>query len=285
VIARYTEDGRLDETFGSAGTLRIPIPHTLSSASDVLVQPDGSLVATVRGTARVPLLRYATDGSLDGSFGNGGDATIERRALSSGIALARQSDGKLLVTASDGAPRAAGGWALARVNADGSLDRSFAHGGVFTTARGPDYWWPSGLGIQPGGAIVVGGTSMDCGSRVVSLIRVRGRAGGPAADGAIRGCNPRRSKDGKHLSVIVDCPIVAVACKGSVALRHRSVRIGEGRFDLHGVRRYALVRIAVRRGARRLLEHRKSVSATAGYRVKRKSGRARTIVRRVTIRP
>jgi uncharacterized delta-60 repeat protein len=285
VIARYTDDGRLDEAFGSAGTLPIPIPHTLSFASDVLVQPDGSLVATVGGTARVPLLRYTTDGSLDGSFGNGGDATIERRALSSGIALARQSnDGKLLVTASDGVPRVAGGWALARVNVDGSPDRSFAHGGVFTTARGPDYWSPRGLGIQPGGGIVVAGTSMGCGSRVLSLIRVRGRAGGPAAPApAIRGCGPRRSKDGKHVSVIVDCPMVALSCKGSVALRHRSVRIGEGRFDLRGGRRYALVRIGVRRGARPLLEHGKSVRATATYRVKGKSGRARTIVRRVSI--
>jgi hypothetical protein len=86
------------------------------------------------------------------------------------------------------------------------------------------------------------------------------------------------------MSVIVDCPIVAAACNGSVALRHRSVRIGEGRFDLRGARRYGLVRIGVRRGARGLLEHRKSLSATASYRVKSRSGRVRTFVRRVTIR-
>jgi hypothetical protein len=171
------------------------------------------------------------------------------------------------------------------LNPDGSPDRSFGDHGIFTTARGADYGFPAGLGLQPHGGIVVCGTSMACGSRVISLIRIKGRSGGRALGApAIRGCDPVSSKSGRTVSVIVDCPMLAAACKGSVALRHRSVSIGAGRFQLHDNIRYTIVKIRPQGGARRLLAKDRRLPATAHYRVKGNRGRARTIVRHVTVR-
>jgi hypothetical protein len=116
------------------------------------------------------------------------------------------------------------------------------------------------------------------------LIRVQGRSGSRGSGApAIAACDPVASNHGKRVSVIVDCPIVAAVCKGSVALRHRAVRIGEGRFNLGGHQRYALVRIKPGSAALALLGKNKKLPATATYRVKGKTGRARTVVRRVTV--
>jgi uncharacterized delta-60 repeat protein len=283
LLARYTDAGRLDDSFGSGGIVRVPVDR--ASGSQVLAQPDGELVVTATGVAALPILRYRDDGTLDPAFGAGGDATIRRLGVNLGLALARQPDGKLLVSANAGAVTLAGGWALARLNPDGSPDRSFGNRGIFTTARGADYGFPAGLALQPHGGIVVGGSSMACGSPVISLIRVRGRSGGPALGApAIRGCDPVSSKSGDTASLIVDCPMLAAACKGSVTLRHGSMSIGAARFDLHDNIRYTVLKIRASHGARQLLAKGKRLPAIAKYRVKGKRGRARTIVRHVTIR-
>jgi uncharacterized delta-60 repeat protein len=283
LLVRYTTAGRLDDGFGGGGIVRVPVER--ASGSQVLAQPDGGLVVTATGVAALPILRYRDDGTLDPAFGAGGDATTRRLGVNLGLALARQPDGKLLVSANAGAVTLVGGWALARLNPDGSPDRSFGDHGIFTTVRGADYGFPAGLGLQPHGGIVVGGSSMACGSPVISLIRIKGHAGGQALGApAIRGCDPVASKNGRTVSVVVDCPILAAACKGTVALRHGSLRIGAGRFDLHANIRYTVVKVRAQRGARQLLAKRRTLPATARYRVKGKRGPARTIVRHVTIK-
>jgi uncharacterized delta-60 repeat protein len=172
-VARYTPEafvvgGGLDGSFGTGGVATTDVRFR-DEAFAVAVQPDGKIVAAGRASASamfgpsvVALARYHPDGSADLSFGGGGQVTT---AFNNGdndraSALALQPDGKIVVagvTATNGGGSA---FAVARYNADGSLDGTFGSAGQVITVVG-DYL-PSddsalAVVVQPDGAIVVGG--------------------------------------------------------------------------------------------------------------------------------
>jgi uncharacterized delta-60 repeat protein len=95
----------------------------------------------------------ASAGDLDPTFGTGGRVTTD---FGSGDdranAVAIQSDGKIVATGS-----ASYAFALARYNADGSLDGSFGSGGKVTTDFGPGVEFALAVAIQTDGKIVAGG--------------------------------------------------------------------------------------------------------------------------------
>ena len=73
-VARYEATGGLDPTFGVGGIAQPGFaPHDTCNA--VVLQPDGRIVAAgdeLFADSGFTLVRYQADGSLDGSFGNGG---------------------------------------------------------------------------------------------------------------------------------------------------------------------------------------------------------------------
>ncbi len=77
------------------------------------------------------LSRYNSDGSLDGTFGNGGKVTTALSGHEGAEAVIRQPDGKLVAAGWTGPSSVAGPFnlALVRFNANGSLDASFGTGG------------------------------------------------------------------------------------------------------------------------------------------------------------
>jgi uncharacterized delta-60 repeat protein len=76
-IVRYTATGSLDATFSGNGIAVIP---TGNEARDIVIQPDGKIVAVAtQGDADhldLSLVRYLPDGSLDPNFGNAGMVVI-----------------------------------------------------------------------------------------------------------------------------------------------------------------------------------------------------------------
>src|SRR4030095_16406838 len=67
--------GALDSSFGSGGTVITSTRPEVFNVADVVVQPDGKIVAVgscAGTTVDVCLLRYHSNGSLDPSFGTGG---------------------------------------------------------------------------------------------------------------------------------------------------------------------------------------------------------------------
>jgi uncharacterized delta-60 repeat protein len=167
-LVRYTRNGSLDGSFGSAGLVTTSL-GSVDGASDVLVQPNGRIVAVgdsgTLGASGFALARYRTNGSLDRSFGSGGKVRTTFGGSSVPTAAALQADGKLVLV----------GWladypnwafAVARYRADGRLDRGFGAGGKVTTsfrklARTPaerlhqDGAWA--VAIQRDGKIVAAG--------------------------------------------------------------------------------------------------------------------------------
>lgn len=187
VCPATTAAGALDTCFNRSGMIVTrasadaspDIPH--DAAYGLVVQPDGKLVvagfANVGGQADFALARYNADGALDGTFGAGGIVTTPFGADTNdkAFALAIQPDGKL-VAAGETAGVSASDFALARYNADGTLDTAFGTGGTVTTSVGTSissqYEGALSIAIQSDGKIVVGGYTWSDGiGNVVVLLR------------------------------------------------------------------------------------------------------------------
>jgi uncharacterized delta-60 repeat protein len=177
-LARYNPDGSLDTGFGDGGRVTTDV-HAGDSASCVAVRPDGKIMVAGSGNNVVDLARYNADGSLDTSFGRGGETvtpigTQVGTLLSVRVAPAAfEPDGKLLLTGDALSPSGVYEFALARVNADGSLDTGFGQNGVAVTDFGqPQFGSHAATAlVQPDGKIVAGGTISDGGANDFALAR------------------------------------------------------------------------------------------------------------------
>ncbi len=162
-MARYNTDGTLDNTYGSSGK----IVESLSTADDLAtalaLQPDGKIVVTGytwNGTnSDIALLRYATDGTLDNTFGTGGVTKLDISSSDNyGYALALQTDGKIVVTGTTAA--GTGDYSVSRFNANGTVDNTFGtNGSVITDFNGLNDESYAVI-IQTNGKIVAAGFSL-----------------------------------------------------------------------------------------------------------------------------
>ncbi len=140
-IARLNMDGTVDNTFN-------PGVGTNGIVSTILIQPDGKILiggdfTSVNDISRPRIARLNTDGSLDNTF-----QSLSEGANNSVIALALQSDNKILIggafTMYDNASRNF----IARLNSDGSLDAGFDPMASDVVRA---------IAVQPDGKILVGG--------------------------------------------------------------------------------------------------------------------------------
>ncbi|MCY2953312.1 MAG: hypothetical protein NTU53_15230, partial [Planctomycetota bacterium] len=132
-VVRYLPDGSLDASFASAGK---EVSQQAGEIRSMAVLADGSLLVAGRadrgsGTRTVSdfgLGRYDAGGSLVSGFGGGGIVTTDLGSSVDGAnAMAVQEDGKIIL-AGFAAPDARRGTdlAMARYNADGTLDTTFS---------------------------------------------------------------------------------------------------------------------------------------------------------------
>jgi len=163
-LARYNPDGSLDATFDHGGKVFTSIGGDGDSSANALaIQPDGKIVVAGTSGGEFALARYNPDGSLDKTFHGDGTLTTDILAVSYATSIALQADGKIVAagTAIQGGFGPGAGQsdvAVARYNADGSLDASFNHDGIVSTYWGTNDLVGSGVAVQPDGKIVVAGT-------------------------------------------------------------------------------------------------------------------------------
>ena len=161
-------------TFTSgAGTGKVTT--AVSSVGDAavatLVQPDGKIVVlgSNGSTGKPYLARYNADGTLDAGFGTGGISSLSFSVyVDAPSALARQSDGKLLIAGTTNSSD----FFVARLNADGTLDTTFDGDGVawIDFAGGSDT--ARGIAVQSDGKIVVAGVATLAGNSDFALARL-----------------------------------------------------------------------------------------------------------------
>ena len=114
-----------------------------------LFKPKHALLALAM--VLIPTLTYGQSGTLDPSFGSGGEAINDF-----GGRIALLPDGKILAA---GSASAADGFdfSLSRFNSNGTLDTTFGSGGRVTTDLGARFEGARSVVVQPDGKIVTGG--------------------------------------------------------------------------------------------------------------------------------
>ena len=162
VVMRFTRDGKMDPTFGVAGTVPAPYAGALPDPSGLAVLSNGRILVAwsvhERGFATfsesdLVHARYLPSGALDSSFGTGGVArpdAMGRPEGAWGIKLA--PDGKILVFGQNYGPGRFTA-AVMRLHRGGSVDTGFGNGGVATLAIGPSSNF-RGVDVQSDGSIV-----------------------------------------------------------------------------------------------------------------------------------
>jgi uncharacterized delta-60 repeat protein len=164
-LVRYTPSGNLDTTFGSGGEVVTVFGGTDAHAYAAALYPnagtgnDGKIVA-VGGNGNVQLARYNPNGSLDTTFGNGGEVSTALSNSAYGYSVALQSDGKIVVGGALLVNAGLNVWdfVVLRYNVNGTLDSTFGAGGEVTTSLGPTtHDGINSLEIQSDGKIVAGG--------------------------------------------------------------------------------------------------------------------------------
>ena len=140
--------GDLDPTFGTGG-----IVTTANTAPDAAaLQSDGKVVVAGSISNQGGLLRYNTNGSLDTSFGTGGQVLVGSSNTGATFAVAIQTDGKILAAAPSSLRVT-----VFRFNANGSLDNTFGTNGAATILAAGLFFPPitGGMVLQPDGRILV----------------------------------------------------------------------------------------------------------------------------------
>src|SRR5437868_7231962 len=145
-IARFNFDGSLDTSFD-------PGTGADGEITAAVLQSDGRIIVAGRftsfnGFTHNGICRLNADGSVDQTFGLGSGIT------NAALALALQTDGRIIVGGQFSHIDVTQRFNLARLNNDGSVDLSFDPG----TGPSGDV---NAIVIQPDGRIVIGGTFID----------------------------------------------------------------------------------------------------------------------------
>jgi uncharacterized delta-60 repeat protein len=152
------QPGLLDPTFGVNGMVTTNFLGAANSfVQDMVVQPDGKIVAVGHAALKGAMARYLPNGELDPAFSLDGKltTTIAGHYWTKWSAVALQPDGKLVVVGhvfdNPGYDQA-----MARFLPDGTLDPDFGSGGIFVYDHsGSTYEECVDVAVQPDGKILV----------------------------------------------------------------------------------------------------------------------------------
>src|SRR5215472_13629041 len=173
--ASFAQSG-LDTSFGTSGKVTTDFAGgTGAAARTVVVQPDGKILAAglaaFNGAFNFALARYNSNGTIDTSFGTSGTVTTAfdfPGNFDRVFTIVQQPDGKFVAVGST--VNLFANFALARFNANGTLDASFGTGGIVTTAFGVSAEATSAV-VQADGKIVAAGYANLDGGESFALAR------------------------------------------------------------------------------------------------------------------
>ncbi len=155
-MARFSDDGSLDPTFGSNGRVTTTglVGHALA------IQPDGRIVAAGGALGDFGLARYDADGTLDPTFGVGGIVTTDiSGTFDNFVGVGLQADGKIVAVGDTVInPRGVKDFVVARYDVNGALDPSFGTGGRTITHIAVDE--ARGMTVQSDGRVIVVGGAL-----------------------------------------------------------------------------------------------------------------------------
>jgi uncharacterized delta-60 repeat protein len=265
LLVRYNPDGTLDTTFNAGGSIPGIVYSNFADIgpgydlfNSITLQPDGKIV--VAGDflpsggfpigREFALARYNPDGTLDTTFGTqisiGGFTTRTGEVVSdfplgsfdhsaAVNAVAIQSNGRIVAAGYAGMPDGSVAMALARYNADGTLDPDFQGSGMVVTSVPLSNLEARNIAIQPDGKIVTAGTISGSGTHRFLLARYN-------PDGSL---DPGFTSGGLSMTQFPssnddEARSVALQADGKIVLAGRttafdgSVEIGLARYNSNG---------------------------------------------------
>jgi uncharacterized delta-60 repeat protein len=163
-LARYKPDGTLDRSFSDDGKRTTDFGGVDGGYSTTIDSGGRILVAGFRSDASgydFALARYDSDGRLDGSFGTGGKVTTGYGpdTIDQAMSVAIDSQGRIVAAGVTQKTSFGQDTALARYEADGTLDPTFGSGGkVRTNFRRYDRAYS--VAVDSRGRIVAAGTTL-----------------------------------------------------------------------------------------------------------------------------
>jgi uncharacterized delta-60 repeat protein len=175
---RLLSAGALDATLGGTGVVATSLSKGGDNAWTSLLEPNGDIVTagiTTSGPHKTPsfaLVAHTPSGSLDTSFGNGGEAITPTTNLSVSFHAAAEyastdttGNANKIVEVGNG-----NGITLVRYNSNGALDTSFGTNGLVTT---PFNGGAMSVAIQPadGKIVVVGWYNEPSNNQALAVLR------------------------------------------------------------------------------------------------------------------
>lgn len=168
-VVRYNRDGSLDPSFGTGGKAFIYFFDFGEFGRGAVLAPNGKILlygdSYQENTDNdFTLIRLNPNGSLDTTFGIGGEVTTDfQNNFDIGTCVVVQPNGKIVAGGYSEPDDGSIHFALARYNTDGTLDKSFGTNGEVVTNLAGDAFM-TGLVLQRNGAVVAVGHSTQPGT-------------------------------------------------------------------------------------------------------------------------
>jgi uncharacterized delta-60 repeat protein len=177
VIIHASDALSLDTSFNGDGKVTISFSAGDDVGSGIALQSDDKIVVvgtsdSGSGFSEFAVARFNVNGSLDTTFSGDGKVTTGFSAgddVGSGIAV--QSDDKIVVVGTSDNGSGASQFAVARFNANGSLDNTFSGDGKVTATFFAGIEVGSGIAVQSDDKIGIVGTSDDLGTTFFAVGR------------------------------------------------------------------------------------------------------------------
>lgn len=177
-LARYNNDGSLDNSFGNRGLVTTRIGAGDAFCFAIALQRDGRIVLAGYSDGQdhdFTLACYNADGTLDATFGSAGIVTTDFSNNSDDIAyaMAGQRDGSLVVGGRSG-QYPFFDFAVARYTSSGQLDQTFGTDGTVTTDLGSDELGYA-IAVQRDGKILLSGGALSGNTFDFGVVRYLGQ--------------------------------------------------------------------------------------------------------------
>jgi uncharacterized delta-60 repeat protein len=139
-LVRLNVDGSLDSSFDGDGKVRTDFSNSNDGIEAIALQPDGKIVVAgytfVDGDQDFALARYNADGSPDTTFSTDGKVNTNTGPADKddfAMAVAIQTDGKIVAAGQSNPVTFSSDGIYARYNTDGTLDFDFGASGITIT--------------------------------------------------------------------------------------------------------------------------------------------------------
>jgi uncharacterized delta-60 repeat protein len=178
LVGRYTANGKLDNTFGTSGFAsgKLDINYT-HVARAIVLQVDGKIIVTSSGYnnfsgRKFEMVRFGADGTLDNAFGNMSKVVTNFGSYTDVVtSMVIQQDGKIILAGYVDNGANGNDFAIARYNANGTLDTKFGVGGKVLTDFYDNEDIAICISLQTNGKLVLAGYAQISSVKVLALAR------------------------------------------------------------------------------------------------------------------